>query len=183
MTKLQALVLLVFVSTQGQKIRLLQLACFVLALCAAMAPGSAAQSFTTLHSFCALSQCADGAGPQAALLQARDGNFYGTTSSGGAHAYGTIFKITTTGSLTTLHNFDATDGAYPRGSLIQASDGNLYGTSSCGGGPNFTGPGPCSGTIFKITSGGMLTTLYRSQTFVPQNTTWPSSLPLLLGGG
>ena len=167
MAKLQTLGLLVFASTRGQKakrggsFRWFQLACVAVAICAAMAPGSAAQTFTTLHSFCALSNCADGAAPQAALLQARDGNFYGTTSLGGAFGYGTIFKITTSGSLTTLYTFDGTDGAYPRGTLIQATDGNLYGTSSCGGGPNYVGPGPCNGTIFKITSRGTLTTLYR----------------------
>jgi uncharacterized repeat protein (TIGR03803 family) len=124
---------------------------------ATMTIGSSAQTFTTLRSF----DGTDGAAPQAALLQASDGNFYGTTNFGGTYGYGTIFKITASGSLATLYNFDGADGAYPRGSLIQATDGNLYGTSSCGGGLNFTGPGPCNGTIFKITLGGTLTTLYR----------------------
>jgi uncharacterized repeat protein (TIGR03803 family) len=175
MTRLRALRQPVFASTRGETAKsvasfgLLQLACVVLALCAAMTSSSVAQTFTTLYGFCVLSNCADGAGPQGALLQASDGNFYGTTSSGGTHGYGTIFKITASGSLTALYNFDGTDGASPRGSLIQATDGNFYGTSSCGGGLNYIGPGPCNGTIFKITTGGTLTTLYRfcSQTNCP----------------
>jgi uncharacterized repeat protein (TIGR03803 family) len=77
------------------------------------------------------------------LVQAADGAFYGTTGGGGANKQGTIFKITTGGTLTTLHNFNEGISYAP---LIQAADGNLYGTTS--------------GVIFKITTGGALTTLY-----------------------
>jgi uncharacterized repeat protein (TIGR03803 family) len=72
---------------------------------------------------------------------------YGVTGGGGsAGGYGTIFEITTTDGLTTLHSFDLTDGSGPEG-LVQASDGNLYGTTSAGGRAD-------SGTILKITSTG-----------------------------
>jgi uncharacterized repeat protein (TIGR03803 family) len=106
----------------------------------------------TLHSF----DRADGANPLAPLLQATDGNLYGTTSTWGANGNGTVFKITPSGTLTTLHSFCATspcsDGYYPSG-LIQATDGNFYGTNSLGG-------IYLSGTVFRITSAGTLTTLY-----------------------
>src|SRR5580698_2912244 len=114
-------------------------------------------TLTTLYSFCSKSDCADGQAPDAPLLEGTDGNFYGTTYYGGKTACsggcGTIFKITTTGSLKTLHSFDSTDGANPIAPLIQASDGNFYGTTGSGG-ANFRG------TIFKVTTSGTLTTLH-----------------------
>ena len=73
---------------------------------------------------------------------------------GGAHNYGTVFKLTPAGKLTTLHSFDGTDGKYPAATLIQATDGKLYGTTS--GGLNGGG----AGTVFKITLSGALTTLH-----------------------
>jgi uncharacterized repeat protein (TIGR03803 family) len=112
-------------------------------------------TLTTLHSF----DSTDGANPEAGLIRATDGNFYGTTYAGGTHnnctsvSCGTVFKITPAGALTTLHSFDSTDGANPIAALIQASDGNLYGTTGSGG-ANFRG------TIFKITTSGTLTTLH-----------------------
>ncbi|MGC1370849.1 MAG: choice-of-anchor tandem repeat GloVer-containing protein [Candidatus Sulfotelmatobacter sp.] len=109
---------------------------------------------TTLYSFCSQSSCADGSSPYAGLIQATDGNFYGTTYAGGAGNEGTIFKITLRGTLTTLHSFDGADGAYPYAGLIQATDGDFYGTTWGGGANND------AGTVFKITSDGTLTTLY-----------------------
>jgi len=87
-------------------------------------------------------------------VQATDGNFYGTTVGGGAYNCGTVFKITPTGTLTTLYSFDEWDGDGPQSSLIQGTDGNFYGTTSGGGAPGG------QGTVFKITPGGMLTTLH-----------------------
>jgi uncharacterized repeat protein (TIGR03803 family) len=109
---------------------------------------------TTLHIFAG----PDGYEPEAALLQAANGNLYGTTANGGggsscSYGCGTVFKITPSGTLTTLHSFDGTDGAYPYAGLIQASDGNFYGTTSEGGAQDF-------GTVFKLTPEGALTTLY-----------------------
>jgi uncharacterized repeat protein (TIGR03803 family) len=113
-------------------------------------------TLTTLYSFCSKTDCTDGALPNAGLVQATDGNFYGTTVAGGTPIadtdYGTVFKITPEGTLTTLHSFSYTDGGQPGGALIQASDGNLYGTTSEGG-PNLYG------TVFKIPLNGTLTTL------------------------
>ena len=124
-------------------------------------------TLTTLYEFCTQSNCPDGWLPQAGLVLAGDGSFYGTTSIGGRGAYqgqrraGTIFKITPTGAFTTLYSFcsqpNCTDGGYSAGVLMQASDGNLYGTTQEGG----TGKGTDgAGTIFRITTGGSFTSLY-----------------------
>ena len=111
-------------------------------------------ALTTLYSFCAQSNCSDGANPTAALVQAPDGDFYGTTSFGGVGTgHGTVFKITPTGTLTTLHIFVVSDGAVPTAALVQGSDGNFYGTTEYGGGNDL-------GTVFKMTPAGTLTTLY-----------------------
>src|SRR5215468_1748966 len=110
---------------------------------------SAKTTFTTLVNF----DRANGANPDARLVQAADGNFYGTTESGGAHDRGTVFKITSKGKLTTLHSFDGSDGSAPSAGLVQATDGNFYGTTAAGGIND-------NGTVFKITAGGKLTTLH-----------------------
>ena len=92
---------------------------------------SPAQTFTTLVNL----DGTNGSGPTGVLVQGTDGNFYGTTSGGGAIGYGTVFKITPGGKLTTLHSFDCTDGANPNAGLVQGTDGNFYGTTSIGGAP------------------------------------------------
>jgi uncharacterized repeat protein (TIGR03803 family) len=88
---------------------------------------------TTLHNFCSLSACADGSSPEGGLALATDGNFYGTTSTGGASDYGTVFKITSSATLTTLHSFAGTDGANPYDAPVQDTDGRLFGTTLSGG--------------------------------------------------
>ena len=115
---------------------------------------------TTLYSFlCSQTNCTDGLDPTAGLIQGTDGNFYGTTPIGGANKGGTVFKITPRGTLTTLYGFCSTpyglctDGEYPGAGLVQATNGDLYGTTFEGGANN-------GGTVFKITPGGTLTTLY-----------------------
>jgi uncharacterized repeat protein (TIGR03803 family) len=124
-----------------------------------------AGTLTTLYSFCAETYCADGSMPMAGLVQATDGNFYGTTLYGGTindectDGCGTVFKITPDGTLTTLHSFDVSDGEYPYGALVQAANGNFYGTTDGGGAHD-------RGTVFEISPGGTLTTLY---SFCSQN--------------
>lgn len=109
---------------------------------------------TTLYGFCSVGNCADGLFPISPLTQGVDGNLYGTTLSGGANGdFGTIFKITLSGVLTTLHSFNGPDGHEPAGPLIQAADGTFYGTTIEGG----TNDG---GTIFRVTATGVLKTLY-----------------------
>ena len=109
-------------------------------------------TFTTLYMF---TGGADGANPYAALAQGTDGNFYGTTAGGGDYGAGTVFKMTTNGTLMTLYSFTGgDDGANPWTGLTQGADGNYYGTTRSGG-PYFI-----AGTIFMITTDGTLTTLY-----------------------
>lgn len=124
-----------------------------------------AGEFTTLYSFCSQANCADGETPVNTLVEGSDGEFYGNTSYGGvsgSNSYGTIFKITSSGSLTVLHKFTGgSDGGIPYGSLLQGSDGNFYGVTATGGlGVNTAEQKPGYGTIFKITPSGTLTTLY-----------------------
>jgi uncharacterized repeat protein (TIGR03803 family) len=119
-------------------------------------------ALTTIHSFSG----SEGGTPYAGLLLGTDGVFYGTTRDGGSSSScssgcGTIFKVTRTGTLTTLHNFDASDGASPVAAVIQGTDGDLYGTAEYGGSGACTygGISGC-GTVFKINSKGILTTLH-----------------------
>jgi uncharacterized repeat protein (TIGR03803 family) len=96
----------------------------------------------------------NGAPPFAALTLGGDGNFYGTTADGGGVYYdGTVFKVTTNGTLTTLVTFTNTNGAHPEAALTLGTDGNFYGTTRAGGG------GISYGTVFKVTTNGTLTTL------------------------
>ncbi len=109
-------------------------------------------TLTTLVSF---SGVANGASPQASLTLGPDGNFYGTTASGGSDSYGTVFQVTTNGTLTTLVSFSGgANGAGPAGSLTLGPDGSFYGTTFSDGiyYDNY-------GTVFKVTTKGTLTTL------------------------
>jgi uncharacterized repeat protein (TIGR03803 family) len=119
---------------------------------------TAAGELTTLYIFCKQSACSDGARPMAGLIQANNGNLYGTAAQGGANSSGTVFRITPEGTLTTLYSFcvlsGCADGSAPLGGLIQARDGNFYGTTCCGGSNGV------SGTVFRITPNGKLTTLH-----------------------
>ncbi len=111
---------------------------------------------TALYSFAG----ADGSSPQGGLVQATDGDFYGTTQAGGANNQGTVFKITPSGTLTTLYSFATADGANPNGSLVQATDGDFYGTTQLGGANPCPPPESTCGTVFKMTAGGALTVLH-----------------------
>src|SRR5579859_6436415 len=105
-------------------------------------------AFTLLHSFNGVSE---GELPAAPPVQGADGNFYGTTSNGGGEVFGTVYKMTPSGNLTTLYTFDGTV-RYPY-ALTLGTDGNLYGTA--GGGS--TTP---DGAVFRITPQGKLTVLH-----------------------
>jgi len=120
---------------------------------------NAGGTLTTLYKFCSQPACTDGFAPDAPLMQATDGNFYGTASGGGAHSNGTVFKITPGGTLTTVHSFSGADGANPLAGLVQATDGNVYGTTWAGGASNACSSAPC-GTVFKMTPAGTLTTVH-----------------------
>src|SRR5580700_8019342 len=90
--------------------------------------------------------------PKAPLIQGTDGNFYGTTALGGKNNQGMVFRITPSGKLTVLYNFDSTHGSTSFSPLIQGSDGNFYGTTISGGSADV-------GIAFKMTPAGKLTVL------------------------
>src|SRR5579863_1454982 len=122
---------------------------FSLAVCAQ------AQTFTTLGDFNGF----NGADPSfGSMVQATNGNYYGSAPYRGQKGAGVIFQLTSAGKLTTLYSFCAlagcTDGKNPVVAPILGSDGNLYGTTAYGG-------KNASGTVYKMTTGGKLTTLYR----------------------
>jgi uncharacterized repeat protein (TIGR03803 family) len=106
---------------------------------------------TTIYSFCFLTSCTDGAGPHGGVTLGIDGNFYGTTQGGGTKGAGTAFKVTPTGTLTTLWNFtNGTDDSAPIYAPLQGQDGSFYGVSE----EQYNGQ---NGTFFKLTSTGVLT--------------------------
>lgn len=113
-------------------------------------------TLTTLHSF--VGATTEGSNPYAGLLEAADGNFYGTTYYGGAHQAGTVFKITPDGTFTNLVSFDSdSKGAFfPYAGLAQASDGNFFGTTLRGGAEDL-------GVIFKMDAAGTLTVIHEFQ--------------------
>jgi uncharacterized repeat protein (TIGR03803 family) len=93
---------------------------------------TAAGQFTVLHN---INATTDGSNPVAGLVQATDGNFYGTTFGGGAKSDGTIFRISPTKpyAYKVLYNFDGTTGATPQVTMFQHTNGILYGDTSTGG--------------------------------------------------
>src|ERR1017187_9532551 len=94
----------------SHKLNRWQRAYAVVVLCTTAAIALPAQTFTTLYSFCSQTGCTDGRTPEGVPAQGTDGNFYGTTSGGGANLVGTIYKITPTGALTTLHELCSKSG-------------------------------------------------------------------------
>jgi uncharacterized repeat protein (TIGR03803 family) len=107
---------------------------------------------TTLYTFCSQAGCADGSYPSGKLLQGVDGSFYGVTVEGGTHicegfSCGTVFRLSRSGKLTTLEDFDGTEGIEPRSGMIEGSDGMFYGVTNT--------------TIFELTARGRLRTLHR----------------------
>jgi uncharacterized repeat protein (TIGR03803 family) len=115
-------------------------------------------TYASLYSFTGT----DGSQPFAGLVQGRDGNFYGTTQlggTGGQNGFGTVFAISPNGVLTNLYSFDLFHGAYPQAGLVQGGDGDFYGTTA-GGGPYGGLFGIGYGTVFKISTNGVLADLY-----------------------
>ena len=128
-------------------------------------------SYTQLYAFSG----ADGSGPTGTLIQGADGNFYGTTqgsfsqtvSTADAATNGTVFSMTPSGVVTTLHIFDGSkEGTHPAAALVQMPDGNLYGTTSGG----FGGSGV---TVFRLaTNGSGFTTLIGGRPQTGTNNAW-----------
>jgi uncharacterized repeat protein (TIGR03803 family) len=133
---------------------------------------SATGTFTSLHQFTGGD---DGALPYGALTQGSDGNFYGVTAEGGSTGFGTLFKITSSGTLTTIYTFkNGQDSEGPDAGLVQGDDGDFYGT---------TGPVPNGndGTFFKVSAGGAYT--YLGEFAKPSSTFSTYSILSLAGDG
>jgi len=113
---------------------------------------------TDFYNFCSLTNCDDGVAPNFGIIQADDGNFYGTASRGGVNgnATGTVFKIAPDGAFTLLYSFcsqpNCADGFGPQG-LVQGTDGNFYGSTMFGGANRY-------GTAYRITRNGVFTVLH-----------------------
>ncbi len=95
-------------------------------------------------------------GAYGGVIQGSDGNLYGAIREGGANGNGAIFRMTLSGALTDLHDFNGvTEGSGPEVPPVQAADGNFYGTTCCSGvGDN------ASGMVYKMTPGGSFTVLH-----------------------
>jgi uncharacterized repeat protein (TIGR03803 family) len=136
-----------------------------------------AGKLTSIYNLCSLGNCLDGGYPSA-LMQAKNGNLFGTAKGGnnngrcdydGTPGCGTVFEISTAGKLISYYDFcnvvdsngTCTDGGYPIGPLVQDADGNFYGTADLGGdGTSILCAGFGCGTVFQLTPGGQLNTLY-----------------------
>jgi len=91
----------------------------------------------------------DGANPYGGLTLGTEGSFYGTTTQGGGYGYGTGFKVTPSGALTTVYSFSSYAGINPYADLVRGADGNLFGAGSGGGIYSL-------GTLFRMTPGGLV---------------------------
>lgn len=120
-----------------------------------------AQTENVIYSFCSVPNCADGFFPEGQLIRDGAGNFYGTAASGGisggfcpSYGSGTVFELTASGEVRTLHSFSGPDGFAPMGGLVRARNGDLYGTTDVG---RHTGglcaPSGC-GTVFELVRTG-----------------------------
>jgi uncharacterized repeat protein (TIGR03803 family) len=109
-------------------------------------------TLTALYNFCSARGCPDGSILEAPVIQTANGDFFGTTDTGGdsscqdGFGCGTIFKMTQQGVVSTRRKFEDTDGNDPSGGLLQATSGLLYGATYSGG---VSG----EGTIFSLDAG------------------------------
>ena len=111
--------------------------------------------------------------PAAPLLQAQDGDLYGTTQWGGANNVGVLFRMNHHGQLTVLHSFvqDGSDGYVPAAGLMQDDNGDIWGTTTFGG-------ALFSGTVFRLSKHGVYTVVHSFDGGAGAN---QSYAPLVLG--
>ena len=143
-----------------QRVRLFSIRCVVASVLALLPAAAGAQSGATYSTLAVFERGAGPAYPMSILVQARDGNLYGTSTGGGTSGKGTIFKLTPDGKVTVMHSFAGPDGCMgPIASLIDqanngltlGSDGNLYGIAVCS---------EAAGVFFKMSTDGTFTVLH-----------------------
>jgi uncharacterized repeat protein (TIGR03803 family) len=122
-------------------------------------PAQAQWAEIVLHSFCSQPNCTDGNDPVAGLIIDGKGNLYGTTSTGGAHSFGSVFEVTASGEQKVLYSFVPNDGSEPESTLVMDAGGNLYGTTFAGGLPGCSFGAGC-GTVFEVDASGDEHVLY-----------------------
>jgi len=116
-----------------------------------LSPNGGVWNLSVLHSF-----YGEASGPEGPVFLDSAGNLYATSSEGGAHGWGNVFKLTPSGSgytYTDLYDFTGgSDGGLPSGQIAMDANGNLYGTTEFGG---ITDTGPCGtygcGVVWQIT--------------------------------
>lgn len=151
-----------WINLEGKRIRLPTLSIAFVTFFTALATQASAATLKVLHSFCGKANCADGTNPMGDVFVDSTGTLYGTTTSGGAHNAGVIYRLRSKGGVwtyDTLYSFCAktgcADGNAPRGRLIADASGNLYGVTRAGAN---------AGTAFELMPDGgrwKLKTLYR----------------------
>jgi len=158
-------------------LRVSLLAACIPGLCLAPTAARGWVVLTTLVSFTGTNGACPGASPYGGLVFGPDGNFYGTTSSGGSNNLGTVFQLTPGGDFTSIFSFSGTNGAIPYATLTPGNDGNLYGTTFLGGVSN-------CGTLFLITTNGDFTNLFCfTQTSLPDQGVNPGAALVPDGAG
>lgn len=132
----------------------------LLVFAGAFAPAASAQTFERIHFFCHADGCPDGQFPTSTLVRDQSGNLFGTTVSGGAHGFGTVFEMSpgkTAWKYKVLYSFcsetNCADGKFPAGGVILDAAGNMYGTASGGGGALN------AGVLFELVNAGGTPTL------------------------
>lgn len=144
--------------SQSKRIgKLLALAVAVFLCLQVRAFGQLPAAETVLHS---LTAGTDGSSPRTSLILASDGNYYGSTFSGGSGGGGTLYRYTPAGDFTVLYSFPTTSAYAPTTNLMEAADGNLYGTLYSGGPAQYPGGGIYE---YNMTT-GQVTILYNFQT-------------------
>jgi uncharacterized repeat protein (TIGR03803 family) len=112
---------------------------------------SATGTYTVLYTF---TGGADGGFPNAGVIRTHDGTLYGTTTFGGAHDNGGVYKLSAAGVYTVLYTFTGgADGGAPNAKVIRAHDGTLYGTTLLGGPSG-------AGVVYKLSAAGTYTVLH-----------------------
>jgi uncharacterized repeat protein (TIGR03803 family) len=106
--------------------------------------------FRVVHDF---TSSTDGSWPAGALISDKDGNLYGTTSTGGPNGAGTVFKLAPDGTETLLHAFNGADGDLPMSGLLKGPHGKFYGVTEIGGKYG-------AGNVYEITKDGVVRVIY-----------------------